>query len=488
MKKLILSLGASLFTLLLFSACGGGGSGNNASEGGNIDNVVVDPQAYYIDAVNGNDANDGKTPQTAWKTLAKLNSITINAGNKLLFRTGQKWYGKLEIKNSGTQENPIVIGSYGTGAKPVLSALGTVQIRENNHNGQAEDNEWIPYNATGNEGIGIQFKEPVNDPNNTWIAMILNEHPYRIKINGQEVVGAFDSTELGSRFKWHYNIDKPGTVFYYYGNDKPNQIETSILNTPLYIHDNAWVTVKNIELEGGYVAGVFVEKADHITLHNVTTGNMAKQGIYVLATNASARDIKIENCTIDSHYTVDYSMATPNLEKNGRTTTTRGAPEGIIFSGGVQDSVISGNFIKNWTHANINMSAENDEVLANNKVYKNTLTAPDIAYGGRIGLDGKNAYNNEFYNNTIDNIKAPIQFNGHDNSFHNNTVKNVKVSPLKPQETGFAILVQAYSSPVYNIRIVNNLFENIAKQPPIVKSDNNRYRLENITTEPNTIR
>ncbi len=488
MKKRIISTIITLFTLTVFTACGGGGGSTpeNNNDGGNIDNVIVDEQAYYIDAVNGNDQNDGKTPGTAWKSLNKINSTTINAGNKILFRTGQKWQGTLEIQNNGTAEKPIVIGSYGKGEKPVLSALGTVQIHENNNNGNVEDNEWIPYTAVGGNGLSIDFKEPVKDPNNTWLAVILNEHPYRVKVNGQEIVGAFDSMELGPNFKWHYNIDKSGTVFYYYGNDKPNSIETNIYSTPLYIHDNAYVKVENIALEGGYVAGLFIENAQNITVENVTTGDMSKQGIYVKADNAISKNIIINNCTIDSRYTVDYSMAEPNKEANGRTTTTRGAPEGIIFYGGVQNSTIANSLIKNWTHANINMSAENEESLSNNKIYGNILTAPDIAYGGRIGIDGKNTANNEFYNNTIKDIKAPIQFNGHDNSFHDNSVEDIKVSPLKPNDTGNAIIIQAYSSPVYNISIINNTFKNIAKKPEIIVSNNNQFELRNIVTEPNT--
>ncbi len=483
-SKLLLTL-----SLLFFIGCGGGGGGSGTppgNGGGNIDNVVVDPQAYYIDAVNGNDTNDGKTPQTAWKSLAKLNSIKINAGNKLLFRTGQTWQGQLEIKDSGTLENPIEIGSYGEGAKPVLTAVGIVQIRENNNNNDVEDGEWIPYNASGGNGLGIQFKEPVPDPANTWLAVILDSHPGRVKVNGQELVGAFDSSELGNTFKWSYNRDKGGTVFYWYGNDKPSQIETNLYTAPLYIYNSAYVKVDDIELKGGYVSGLFIEKASHIYVQNVTTGDMSQQGIYVKAESSNAKDIRITNCTIDSRYALDYSMATPNMEKHGRTTTTRGATEGIMFWGGVQDSVISGNFIKNWTHASINFSADHDEELAGNSVANNELLAPDIAYGGRLALDGKNNHNNSITGNTIHDIRSPIQFNGHDNLFENNNVYNVFQSVLKPEETGFAVLVQGYSSPVYNNKIINNTFKNIAKTPVIKIIDNSPYPVTNITTTPNT--
>ncbi len=488
MKKFLSSILFITSVLLFFSACGGGGttSDNPSSNnnGGNIDNVIIDPQAFYIDVVNGNDNDNGKTPQTAWKSIKKLNSIAINAGNKILFRAGQKWQGQLTISNSGTAENPIIIGSYGEGTAPVISAVGIVNIMNNNHNNNVDDNEWIPYNAIGNEGLSIDFKEPVPDPANTWLAVILDADPNRVKINGQEVLGAFDSSELSDRVKWSYNRDKGGTVFYYYGNDKPNQIETNLYTSPLYIHDNQYIIVQDITLEGGYVAALFIENANNITVKNIQAGEMSKQGIYVKAENSTSENINIQNCTIDSKYTLDYAF-TGSKAAHGRTTTTRGAPEGIMFWGGIQNSTISGNFIKNWTHANINMSADNGEALTNNEVFNNTLTAPDIAYGGRIGLDGQNAANNYFHDNTITDIKAPIQFNGHDNRFQNNKLTNIKQSPLKPAETGNAIIIQGYTSPVYNITITNNTFKNIAKDPAIFISDNNKFEIKNIITTPN---
>ena len=492
MQKILFSTLVMFASLLFLTACGGGGgtSGTSSSGGdgggGDISGVIVDPQAYYVDAVEGSDDNDGKSPQSAWKSLAKLNSITINAGNKILFRTGQTWHGQLNIKNSGTANNPIVIGSYGQGTQPVLSALGIVALRENNNNNDVEDGEWIPYNAVGGNGLSIDFKEPVTDPGNTWLAVILDSHPDRIKVNGQEVLGAFDSTELSNTFKWSYNRDKGGTVFYWYGNDKPSAIETNIYTAPLYIHDNAYVQVENLTLVGGYVASAFLENTNNISVKNCTLGDMSKQGVYVKAESTVSQNITIDRCTIDSKYRLDYSMAQPNLEKNGRTTTTRGASEGIIFWGGVQNSTVSNNFIKNWTHANINFSTGNEEELSNNIVHDNQLTAPDIAYGGRIGVDGKNTHNNEFYANTIKDIKAPNQFNGHDNYFHDNRVEDVKESPLKPAETGYAIIIQGYASPVYNNRIINNTFKNIAKNPPIKIADNNLYPVHDNTITPNT--
>ena len=82
---------------------------------------------YYVDAENGDDSNDGTSPETAWKTLAKASSIRqLKEGGSILLKAGSVWNGEqLTVKNAqGTEENPVVIGSYGEGAKPVINGNG----------------------------------------------------------------------------------------------------------------------------------------------------------------------------------------------------------------------------------------------------------------------------------------------------------------------------------------------------------------------------
>ncbi len=470
MKK-SLKIGFFGFVLSVFlTACGGGG-GDNPS--GDIDNVVVDPQAYYVDAIDGNDNNDGKTPQSAWRSLDKLNSITINAGNKILFRVGQKWQGQLNIKNSGTAENPIIIGSYGDGAQPVISAVGPLpQV------------EWKRYSESD---ISKTVLGNVQDQDKTWVAITLPDDPDRLRIDGKEMLKAYIPDEIDQTFNWYYNADT-GAVLYIYSDTKPTGITTNLFTSPIFIKDQKYIKIENIELEGGYVAGIFLENSSDITITGVTVGDMSKQGIYVKSIDAVTKNILINNCTIDSKYTLDYSSAgIIDIDKeDGKTTTTRSASEGVMFWGNVQNSSISQSLIKNWTHANINFSTNTDEELSFNKVYENTITAPDIAYGGRIGVDGKNNHNNKFYDNIIKDIKAPIQFNGHDNEFYNNIVEDVKESILKPDETGYGVVLQAYASAVYNNKVINNTFKNIAKEAVII-SDNNTYEIKDNTITPNTI-
>lgn len=74
---------------------------------------------YYIDSVNGNDSNSGKSNADAWKTVSNLKSVSLNAGDSVLFCRGGKYEcDALTFTCSGTEENPVVISSYGKESDP----------------------------------------------------------------------------------------------------------------------------------------------------------------------------------------------------------------------------------------------------------------------------------------------------------------------------------------------------------------------------------
>ncbi len=76
---------------------------------------------YYLDANNGNDNNNGLTPETAWQTLDKINAYNIQPGDQILFKRGCEWDGTVYVTDSGTSSNPIIFDAYGSGDKPVIS-------------------------------------------------------------------------------------------------------------------------------------------------------------------------------------------------------------------------------------------------------------------------------------------------------------------------------------------------------------------------------
>ncbi|MFJ6535190.1 hypothetical protein ACIQH5_03090 [Paenarthrobacter sp. NPDC091711] len=80
---------------------------------------------YYLDA-EGDDNGDGRSPQSAWRTLDKVSATTFTPGDRILLQSGDSWTGQLWPKGSGTEAAPIEVGRYGEGAKPAIRGAGEV--------------------------------------------------------------------------------------------------------------------------------------------------------------------------------------------------------------------------------------------------------------------------------------------------------------------------------------------------------------------------
>src|SRR5665213_936914 len=81
---------------------------------------------YYVSSSTGNDNNSGTDPSSAWQSINKVNSVSLNPGDNLLFMNGDTFYGDIVASNSGRSGNPITYGAYGSGAKPVISGFTSV--------------------------------------------------------------------------------------------------------------------------------------------------------------------------------------------------------------------------------------------------------------------------------------------------------------------------------------------------------------------------
>ncbi|MEP7108111.1 MAG: right-handed parallel beta-helix repeat-containing protein [Ferruginibacter sp.] len=78
-------------------------------------------RAYYLDT-SGNDSNKG-TKNSPWKTIQKINSILIKAGDSVMLKAGQAFTGTLRLDASciGLSNKPVLFTSYGKG-KAVINA------------------------------------------------------------------------------------------------------------------------------------------------------------------------------------------------------------------------------------------------------------------------------------------------------------------------------------------------------------------------------
>ena len=75
------------------------------------DRVRIAGNTYYV-ASSGDDANDGRTPEKAWRTLEKVSSAQLCPGDGVLFCRGDVFRGSVTAKPG------VTYAAYGTGEKP----------------------------------------------------------------------------------------------------------------------------------------------------------------------------------------------------------------------------------------------------------------------------------------------------------------------------------------------------------------------------------
>jgi len=92
----------------------------------NVEIVLTDSSNAYYVANDGSDSNDGFSPDTPWRTIGKVNSElkdgVVNQGDDIYFNRGDTFDdAQLQIRTGGNSTDPMMIGAYGSGAKPIFN-------------------------------------------------------------------------------------------------------------------------------------------------------------------------------------------------------------------------------------------------------------------------------------------------------------------------------------------------------------------------------
>jgi hypothetical protein len=90
------------------------------------DDAQASGVTYYVSST-GNDASSGTDPASAWLTIARVNQQVLTPGDAVLFEGGSIFSGTIGLSRSetGTAQEPITFGSYGTGRGDIWANLGT---------------------------------------------------------------------------------------------------------------------------------------------------------------------------------------------------------------------------------------------------------------------------------------------------------------------------------------------------------------------------
>jgi hypothetical protein len=103
---------------------------------------TTDAHTYYVSST-GDDANDGLTPEKAWKSIERVNHWKYSAGDRILFEGGKTFTGVLAFVAQTVTSAPgkfITISSYGDGRATIggesggMIAVGVAGFRIENIN------------------------------------------------------------------------------------------------------------------------------------------------------------------------------------------------------------------------------------------------------------------------------------------------------------------------------------------------------------------
>ena len=81
---------------------------------------------FYLDGQTGDDANNGLSAASAWKTLERVNSHAFQPGDRLLLRAGTVHSGQLKPTGSGAAGAPVRLDMFEEGPKPRINSGGVM--------------------------------------------------------------------------------------------------------------------------------------------------------------------------------------------------------------------------------------------------------------------------------------------------------------------------------------------------------------------------
>lgn len=465
---------------------------------------------FYVSAA-GSNSNDGLSANTAWQTIAKVNSsfASIAAGDSILFRKGDVFYGALVISKSGSSGKPIVIGSYGTAsAKPVISGFTTLSswtlvstgiyqasvpaakttLNLVTVNGQPKAMGRYPNIDAANGGYlsyesfvgttSITDAQLTSATNWTGAEVAIRKNLWlidRCKITshlgttitytspsiygGTVGYGYFiqnDARTLDQFGEWFLNKTSKQLQMYF-GTASPSaySIKAATLDTLLTINTKSYITVNGISFEGANANTFYLLNSSYINILNCDINNAGSGGIWSHNTSNFLIDNVTTNNTLSTGiFALSYSSTNTTIRncevKNNGIIPGMGESGGNAYKGIRAES--GGNLLIEYNRLDtIGYTAM--EFQGSNVIVRNNV----VNYFTFVKDDGGGIYS--YASGTITN-PGPVYTN---RLIQNNIVMNAIGAPNGRSSA------KLYASGIYldgrtmNVDVIGNTCFNVAK-------------------------
>lgn len=324
--------------------------------------TVTKATNYYVDST-GNDANNGTSTATPWKTITKVNSFfaSLLPGDSVLFKRGHTFYGKIvtnAITNNGvagTALNNIVLGSYGTGTDAYISGMVTVSGWQSVGSGIYK--AYCPQpsylnNVLTLDGYPQQMARWPNSSFNSysvrlggiWIIdthlpdlpdwgtgkMYIRKNRYISETDsvirtGQDTIHYISKSPpltppanwgyfminhiaaLDTAGEWFYDHRKD-TMYYHFGALTPSEhvVKTAAIDTLVYIagHGTSYITFDHLVFEGAASEAFYANASPYITVKNCTFINNGRAVVDIFTSDY----FNINHCTLNNNNATKASI------------------------------------------------------------------------------------------------------------------------------------------------------------------------------------
>ncbi len=99
--------------------------------------------ADYFFSSAGSDVSGNGTLPSPWQSITKLNSLNLDPGDNVYLRAGDTFAGSITLDAADSANNtsvlfggnPIIIGAYGSGGRPIDSSPTGYGLRATNAGG-----------------------------------------------------------------------------------------------------------------------------------------------------------------------------------------------------------------------------------------------------------------------------------------------------------------------------------------------------------------
>ncbi len=217
------------------------------------DELQIKGTKYYV-SEDGDDLNDGKSPEKAWKTMVNLNKLTFASGDAILFKRGDTFRGHIQAQTG------VTYAAYGEGEKPLLIANEITEVGEQYWSLlEGTDNIWVYYkdvaeqgNIIFNDGEMCGFKVmPSYKDGKPYVQWSKNQTEFDVKKEldkNLEFVCLADSILAGGAPNVE-NLNCVGKLYLRCDEGNPGKVYSSIEFAPRVFTINAYadyVTVDNL--------------------------------------------------------------------------------------------------------------------------------------------------------------------------------------------------------------------------------------------------